>query len=141
MAEHRSKNYLFDRVPMLQTAVMAVRGSPPLTFARLFLGLTTALWVSNANAIPPPLEYLFPAGGQQGASVVVSVGGKIDPWPAKVWTDCAGINFAPATNQNSFAVHISKDVPLGPHLVRIYTEDGASEPRCFVVGDREEQLE
>src|SRR5438552_589519 len=105
---------------------MAARCSLPFAFGRLFLGVTATPSISNADAIPPPLEYLFPAGGQQGASVVVSVGGKIDPWPAKVWTDCARINFAPATNQNSFAVHISKDAPLGPHLVRIYTEDGAS---------------
>ncbi|NBV21487.1 MAG: hypothetical protein EBS05_06130 [Proteobacteria bacterium] len=95
-----------------------------------------ALWA----AVPAP-EFLFPAGGRQGATVKVTVGGKLEPLPVGVWTDHAGLVFKATTNSATYSVSIGAEVPPGPHLVRFYNADGASEPRAFVVGTRAEIME
>jgi hypothetical protein len=86
-------------------------------------------------------EFLFPAGGQTGTTVSVTVGGKLDGWPVAAWTDHPGLVFKPATNSGTYSVSIGADVPPGPHLVRFHNGDGAAEPRTFVVGLRDEVLE
>ena len=113
------------------------QGSGPFWCLNIFL-IICAL---TARAEVPTLDYLFPAGGQRGTSVTVSGGGKLDPWPAKVWADAPGIEFKAGTNKNTFIVQIAKDVPPGVHLVRAYNAEGASAPRWFVVGEQKEQLE
>ncbi len=99
------------------------------------------LFAALSQAEVPTLDYLFPAGGQRGTNVTVTVGGKLEPWPAKMWADSPGLEFKAETNKNTFTVQIAKDVPLGVHLVRAYTADGASAPRWFVVGEQRELLE
>jgi hypothetical protein len=103
--------------------------------------LLAALVARPARAAAPAIEYLFPAGGQQGTTATVAVGGKpdakdakIDPWPAKIWADSPGLEFTPAEGNGTFSVTIAKDCPPGPHLVRVYNDDGPSAPRVFVVG-------
>lgn len=90
-------------------------------------------WLSLA-AEPPQLDSLFPAGGQQGSSVLVKAGGKLDPWPTEVWADDPGIVFKPSSTNGQFQVEIAATATAGPHLVRAYTAFGASAPRLFVVG-------
>lgn len=97
--------------------------------------------LSTAQAAVPAPEFLFPAGGKQGTTVSVTVGGKLDGWPVGAWTDHAGLVFKPTTNSGTYTVSIGADVPLGPHLVRCYNGDGAAEPRTFVVSSRDEILE
>lgn len=84
-------------------------------------------------AEPPTPKHPFPAAGTQGTTVSVKVGGKIDPWPPKVWVDAPGITFKPAAGKNQFDVEIAKDAAPGPHFFRVYNEAGASAPRFFVV--------
>jgi len=84
---------------------------------------------------------LFPAGAQQGTTVSVTNGGKFEPWPPKVWVDCSGIEFAAETNKGMFKVTVGKEAPHGAHLLRTYNADGASAPKWFVVGQKEEVLE
>ena len=108
-----------------------------LFFAVIFLSLVA----TTIHAEVPTLDYLFPAGGQRGTNVTISVGGKLEPWPAKMWADTPGLDFKAGTNKNTFTVQIAKEVPLGVHLVRAYTADGASAPRWFVVGELNELLE
>ena len=108
---------------------------------RFFFGATFLLLVASAPAEVPVLDYLFPAGGQRGTNVTISAGGKLEPWPAKIWSDTPGLEFQAGTNQNAFTVQIAKEVPHGVHLVRAYTADGASAPRWFVVGGQNELLE
>jgi hypothetical protein len=91
-----------------------------------------------ARAAAPAPEFIFPAGGKQGATFNVTVGGKLDGWPVGVWTDHAGLVFKATTNSGAFTVTIGADVPPGPHLVRFHNGDGAAEPRTFVVGTRDE---
>jgi len=94
----------------------------------------TLVALARAAAGGPELDYLFPAGGRQGARFEVIGGGKLDPWPVGVWTDDAGIRFVPGLTNGVFQVAIDPGVAPGGHLVRVYTSEGASKPALFVVG-------
>ena len=136
------------------------RGRSP-THGFFLLGM---LWFNTAVIYadePPQLDYLFPAGGQQGTTVEIEIGGYLDPWPVEVWTDCPGLKFEvvqdsfvhTATETESspgillyerkgigkLVVEIDKDAPIGHHLVRVYTPYGTSSPMPFSVGYREEK--
>jgi hypothetical protein len=87
------------------------------------------------------VEYLHPAGGQQGTTVSVTAGGKFDAWPVKFWADHPGLKAEAAAEKGKLAVTIDKSVPPGPHLVRLYDATGPSTPRVFVVGTLPESLE
>src|SRR5947208_548355 len=84
-------------------------------FSALLLSLSPLL-----HAETPSLDYLFPAGGRQGTTNTIAIGGKYDPWPAKVWIDCPGVQFDPQTNKGAFKVSIGTNAPEGPHLVRLF---------------------
>ena len=54
--------------------------------------LLGVLWFNTAVTYadePPQLDYLFPAGGQQGTTVELEIGGYLDPWPVEVWSNCS----------------------------------------------------
>jgi len=106
-------------------------------FSLLILGLAAA----SLCAETPTVDYLFPAGGQQGTTFSITNGGKFDPWPARVWIDCAGVQFQAETNKGIFKVSIDKDALEGPHLVRTYNTDGASAVKWFVIGHDPEVME
>jgi hypothetical protein len=94
---------------------------------------------ASAFAAAPTLDHLFPVAVQIGTTNSVSAIGKFDPWPAKVWADAPGIVFKPETNGGKFTVEVAPDAPAGPHLVRVYNEQGSSAPR-FLIATREPQL-
>lgn len=109
---------------------------------RIGVGLIHVLLLAGgAAAAPPVLDYIFPAGGQHGADTSIIVSGKFDPWPAKIWIDCPGVEFKAEKTAGAFAVKIAADAPLGPHLIRAYSADGVSVPRAFIVGGILEQRE
>ncbi|MEW6305254.1 MAG: PPC domain-containing protein [Verrucomicrobiota bacterium] len=115
---------------------------PALPFQRT--ALTLALVLSSlapAHSAAPVLEHLYPAGGQQGTTVNVTANGKFEPWPVEVWTDHPGLVFKADKDKGKFTVEVSKDVPVGPHLVRVYNADGASVPRFFLVNTHTEVLD
>jgi hypothetical protein len=101
---------------------------------------------ASAHAAAPTVDYLYPAGGQQGSTVEVTVGVakgdvKIEPWPVSVWTDSPGFELKAERKNGTFTATIGKEVPPGPHLVRFYNAEGASPPRVFVVSKVREELE
>jgi len=118
-----------------------VRFLVPLRLCRIVIVLLCSFAASAARAAAPAPEFIFPAGGKPGPTFNVTVGGKLDGWPVGVWTDHAGLVFKATTNSGAFTVSIAADVPPGPHLVRFFNDDGAAEPRTFVVGTRDEVLE
>ena len=95
--------------------------------------LTGLLLSFAAHAAAPVLDTLFPAAVQVGTTNAVVAVGKSEPWPPKVWVDAPGIRFEPTTNSGTFSVIVAPDVPIGPHLVRVFNDDGASAPRFLVV--------
>lgn len=101
----------------------------------LFLSAATTL----AAADVPTLEHIFPVAAAVGTSNTITFTGKFQPWPTKVWVDAPGIAFEPQKDKGKFSVTVSTNAPIGPHLIRVYNDEGASAPRFLLVTrDREE---
>lgn len=96
--------------------------------------LFVLLFARGLVAAEPSLDAFYPAGGALNSTNTITAIGKFDPWPPKVWVSEPGLTFVAGTNKGKFAVAISADAVPGPRLVRLYNEEGASEPRTFVVG-------
>ncbi|HYV32321.1 MAG TPA: PPC domain-containing protein [Candidatus Binatia bacterium] len=93
----------------------------------------------TGSAAAPTLDQLWPIAVQLGRTHSVAAIGKIEPWPPKVWLDFPGIAFKPQTNSGQFVVQIAPNTPIGPHLIRLFNEQGASGPR-FLIVTREPQI-
>ena len=106
---------------------------PAVPAVRIACRLAGLLLTFAAHAAAPVLDTLFPAAVQLGTTHAVVAVGKAEPWPPKVWVDAPGIRFEPTTNSGTFSVVIAPDAPVGPHLVRVFNDDGASAPRFLVV--------
>jgi hypothetical protein len=89
----------------------------------------------------PTLDHLYPPGAGRGTTNDVTFLGKFDPWPPKVWASAPGLDFQFTTNKGKAQLIVSPEAKLGPCLVRIYNDEGPSDPRIFVVGDKPELLE
>ena len=107
----------------------------------LALSGTTVLAAKKAKGPPPAIAHLLPCGGKAGTSFPCSIGGTLAKAENKVWTDHPGLVFKPTAKADTFDVSIAADVPLGPHLIRFYNEDGAAPPHVFMVGSYEEVAE
>jgi Bacterial pre-peptidase C-terminal domain len=104
--------------------------------------LPIALFAAQSvRAAAPVLDNLFPAGAQRGATITLTATGKLEPWPLQAWTDSPAIRFEPSKKPGEFTVRVAPDAPVGPHLVRLYSAEGASALRCFIVGDQSEIVE
>ena len=104
------------------------------------LGLVTA----SATAVwadAPTVEHIFPAGLARGSTNVVTIAGKFDPWPPKVWVSCTGVVFTAETNKGKFRIETSADAPVGAHWLRVFNADGPSLPRIFAIAGGVEILE
>ncbi len=110
---------------------------PPIRL-KLPLLILAALPLAAAE---PTLTHLYPVSGQQGTTVAVTVSGKFEPWPPQVWVDGPGIEFKAGKTKGKFDVEIAKDAAPGPHLVRLFNEQGASAPRFFLVSSEPELLD
>src|SRR5262245_37929372 len=90
-------------------------------------------WNFTTRAAGPTLDHFYPVAVQAGATNTVTAIGKFDPWPPKVWVDAPGIVFHSETNSGKFTVEIATNTLAGPHLVRVFNEQGASGPRFIIV--------
>jgi hypothetical protein len=91
---------------------------------------------------------VFPAGGKSGTSVEVTLTGPDQDEPARLYFSHPGLQAQPkiaeksATPEaNKFIVTIAADVPPGVYDARFVGLYGASNPRAFAVGSREESIE
>lgn len=91
-----------------------------------------------AMGAPPTLEHFYPAGAQKGAATAITATGTFPNWPTQVWCDSPGVHFTPAKEAGHFSVQVDQSALAGPHLVRLFTSDGASAPRLFIVSDQRE---
>ncbi|PYJ63091.1 MAG: hypothetical protein DME24_01935 [Verrucomicrobia bacterium] len=85
------------------------------------------------SAAAPTLDHLYPVAIQIGSTNTITAIGKFDPWPAKVWVDAPGIVFNAETNTGKFTVEVATNATVGPHLIRVFNEQGASGPRFLIV--------
>lgn len=92
-------------------------------------------------AAVPTLTQFYPVAVPIGTTTFVSAVGKFDPWPVQVWTDTPGILFESEKKTGQFKVTVSADVPLGPHLIRVFNDKGVSVPRFLLVTARPDSTE
>jgi hypothetical protein len=106
-----------------------------LCFALLALPLRAA----------PHLAYIYPAGGQRGTTVSLEVHGSDLASLAGFYTTGTGLTakITPGKDAASRVVEIAiaKDAPLGNQQVRVYDNNGLSNPRYFCVGALPEMME
>ncbi len=112
---------------------------------RIFLSMLAAAVLSSAafaQKSEPANVYLFPAGGQRGTRVEVSIEGE------NVTSLCDfhlapnhGVTAPAAARDRKITLTIAPDAPLGPVPFRIATAQGGSTTRVFVVGEYPEALE
>ncbi len=119
---------------------------PPLERVRLAslprgLGLLLGLFLglpAGAEPVQPFIGHIFPAGGQRGQTVEVTVAGT-------ALLGCTGARVAPADVMAKVAkvvsatsakleVTVAPDAALGEHDLRVYTPGGASNRFRFIVG-------
>jgi hypothetical protein len=103
------------------------------------LFLFFALGISAAEK--PTLDQLYPAGVSRGTTNEVTLLGKFEPWPPKLWASIPGVDFQFATNKGKASVTVANDAPLGPCLIRVYNDEGPGDLRIFVVTDKPELQE
>jgi len=93
-----------------------------------------SLFLSAAvGAAVPTFDHIFPVAVQTGTTNTITTIGKFDPWPPKVWVDAPGIVFKPETNSGKFSVEVATNAPVGPHLIRLFNEQGSAGPRFLIV--------
>ena len=95
----------------------------------------------NVQSAAPSLDQFHPVGLTRGTTNVVKVVGKVDPWPPQIWGGGAGVEISALTNKNELQFVVAADAAPGVRLVRLFNDEGASEPRPFVVGAGRELIE
>lgn len=107
------------------------------TAAALAAGFLCAL---VAQAAPPNVTYLVPAGGQRGTTVEVEAAGTFDTWPVGVWASTRGVTVAAGKEKGKLTVTIAADAAPGVSWLRPYSEQGGN-LRPFIVGVLPEVVE
>jgi hypothetical protein len=100
----------------------------------IYAGMALVLAAAGAQAAPPKVELLFPAGAARGAGVPVSVTGTFDKWPVQVWTNRQDVTVEPAEEKGKLNVVVAADAVPGLCFIRLYNDEGASALRPFVIG-------
>jgi hypothetical protein len=104
--------------------------------------LASALSHGLSAAPVPVLNTVFPAGGQVGTTVEVTIAGSSLTDVSKLHCSLAGIECKKVDGKpNTFSLAIPKDAPVGQYDLYAVTKFGLSSPRVFVVGNRKEALE
>jgi hypothetical protein len=137
-------------------------------FLSLFaLVFGASLWLATTGfADEPEADYIFPAGGQRGKTVEVRVGGTFfhgtAPWQMfgegvsatshvtetdTLWLEGPPLHHPNSSRKENYprdhaaTVTIAPGAPLGTRLWRVWTSQGATENRPFIVGDLPEIVE
>jgi hypothetical protein len=111
------------------------------------IGFTVALaWRAHAQIPVPQIAYVFPAGGQRGQTVTVTVNGQNLQGSTAVVVNGAGVTakVAPTADgkglQNTnggalpIVLTIAPDAPLGVRELRVFGPRGVSNVGRFIVG-------
>jgi hypothetical protein len=93
----------------------------------------------------PHLAYIYPPGGQRGATVKMEVHGSDLAGIAGFYAAGSGLTaqIEPGKDAASRVIEIAiaKDAPLGIQQVRVYDANGLSNPKYFCVGELPEMME
>ncbi len=103
------------------------------------LSLMMPIDVLSADA--PKLNYLYPAGGQQGTSVKVQLAGKPGGENLQSWSGEGHLQISVADDRKTATIAIPQDARPGVHWLRFFNSAGVSTPKAFVVGHISEMAE
>lgn len=92
-------------------------------------------------AAPPKIDYLYPAGGQQGSSVNVQLAGKPGDGTLQSWSSEGQLQISIADDKKFATIAVPQEARPGVHWLRFYNSAGVSVPRAFVVGHISERAE
>ena len=106
--------------------------------AVLVFALSIASGQTDKKKTVPPSPVLFPAGVQRGTNTTITLSSKLEG--GNLVIDCPGVLMVP-DQKGKVQVTVAPDAPVGPHLVQVHNELGASEPRWFSIGTLPEVLE
>ncbi len=83
----------------------------------------------------PVLEHLYPVGLGVGSAQTLTLQGKFDPWPPQVWVEGDGLACIAQTNKGKIDVTVDAEAEPGPRLIRVFNDEGVSEPRIVVIDE------
>lgn len=106
----------------------------------LVSSLLCSLGINVANAAPPNVTALFPAGSQVGQSVEVTVQGSLGEKPQS-WLSREGLRIEFAESGNKFKVIVGGNAAPGLCWIRFFNSEGASALRPFIIGTLAEVVE
>jgi hypothetical protein len=85
------------------------------------------------RAEPYQVNYLFPAGAAQGATLTITLG-QTPRWPVRVWSDSGQVTAAAMDEKGKLQISVAADAHPGRQWLRIYDEQGSSGLLPFLVG-------
>ena len=88
---------------------------------------------AGAQAAPPTLTHLFPAGGVRGSKVIVTCSGTFSWADIKIWSP--GIKATPLKDSGKLELEIPGNLATDRFWLRLYNSEGASAVVPFLVGD------
>ncbi|MDX2035869.1 MAG: DUF1549 domain-containing protein [Isosphaeraceae bacterium] len=103
--------------------------------------LVAALDPTAARAAAPALSRIEPPGAAAGSSIDAKFIGTFKTTPFRVAVEGAGVTIEPRGAKGEARITVAPDALPGSRWVRVYDEDGASEPRPFIVGSLPERTE
>ena len=110
----------------------------------LFICSSSALLSSGASTgscAVPTVSRVFPAGCQIGEKTRITITSNQDGKRLKVWCSREGVRIEPADKPNAF--HVIPPAGIAPGLcwLRFFNDEGATDPRAFILGLRAEATE
>ncbi len=85
-------------------------------------------------AEPPAITGLYPAGGQQGQTVTVTLIGKPGTEPLETWSSRDDVVLEQTHKPNEWMLKTSKHTPPGLCWVRFFNAEGATPLKTIVIG-------
>lgn len=117
----------------------SVRSPGRTTILVLTLGLAW-LTAEPVEAAAPEIKRIYPAGGQTGSSVTLTLSGKV-PDDLQVWISQPLITAQLPPDDSRIVLNIPAEVAPGRYWLRFHNAEGATDLFPFVVGRLPEQLE
>jgi hypothetical protein len=99
------------------------------------------LAVMGLRAAVPVLDHVFPAALQIGSTQSVTLVGKFDPWPTRLDLDIPGVTWEATTNTGVITVRVSPKAPVGPQVIRAFSQEGVSAPRFLILSSHPQRAE
>lgn len=98
-------------------------------------------WQNLTQAAPPEVTSLFPAGTERGASVKVTIQGKLGEGANEVWTSRRGVQVQFGDKAGPLTVSVAPDVEPGICWMRFFNSEGSTSLRPFIIGAFREAIE